>query len=263
MSLTTTNNSNNLIPSDHEMQVFQVMARNAASSQLYRGVGGEPQIIMIMLAARELGIPPMVALNGGVHCIQGKIELSARLMGSLIRRSKHSFTVNSLTDTECVIEGKRSDNGDTFTSSFTIQEANRAGLVRQGSNWIKYPKDMLYARALSRLARQLFPDVIGTAYVEGEIREARTEKPIEIDVVQESEISPEEEDIKIKNFLNDHPEEERIYVENFIKKKAEYYKKRPSMILKEYEGNKEKFTKEFLQWRKKHATIDEKEVQPM
>jgi hypothetical protein len=37
---------------------------------------------------------------------------------------------------------------------------------------MKYPEDMLYNRALSRLARRLFADVIGTSYIEGEIREA-------------------------------------------------------------------------------------------
>ena len=50
-----------------------------------------------------------------------------------------------------------------------MEEAKRAGLVKQSTPWVTFPRDMLYARALSRLARQLFPDIIGNCYVEGEI----------------------------------------------------------------------------------------------
>ena len=67
----------------------------------------------------------------------------------------------------CILHGKRADNGDTWTEYFSIDDAKKAGLYR--GQWLKYPKDMLFARALSRLARQLFPDVIKGCYVQGEI----------------------------------------------------------------------------------------------
>jgi hypothetical protein len=195
------------IPDQTEFQVLQVIAKNAAASGLYAGVGNEQKILMILLAARELGIGYMTALNGGLWNIQGKIELSARLMTAMIRRSGHSITATALTDQVCTLEGKRADNGDTFIATFTIQEAQRAGLVRTGGNWIKYPQDMLYARALSRLARRLFADVIGISYVEGEIRGTAYEvTPVDQTEDQIEElITLEEIDTYIDSFQEDKP----------------------------------------------------------
>jgi hypothetical protein len=156
------------IPNAQEMQILQTIARTASTSGLYSSIGNEQKILMILLAAQELGIKPMMALNGGLWNIQGKIEISARLMNSMIRRAGHSIIVKEINSQKCVLEGKRADSGDTFTAQFTIEEAQRAGLTSRDV-WRKYTEDMLYARAMSRLARRLFPDVIGTAYVEGEI----------------------------------------------------------------------------------------------
>lgn len=167
-----------LLPSQPEFQMFQTIAKNAQASGLYGGVGGEAKIFMIMLAARELGISPMLALNGGIWNIQGKIEISARLMNAMIRRAGHTMQITS-TSTECTIKAKRADSGEEHTEKFTWAMAEKAGLSK-GNVWQKYPEDMLYNRCMSRLARRLFSDVIGTAYVEGEIsKEVETEKLVE------------------------------------------------------------------------------------
>lgn len=164
-----------LVPMEHEMMTYHVMAENAVASRMYRGIGEKAGVLMIMLAAREMNVAPMMALNGGLNIINGKVEISARLMAALIRRAGHSIQEKKSTDEECVLVGKRMDNGDTIETSFLITEAQRAGLIKEGGGWKKWPKDMLYARALSRLARRLFPDIIGTSYVEGEIQEAKAE----------------------------------------------------------------------------------------
>lgn len=172
--LTITNNhnnsNNNLLPSQNEFNMFQTIAKNAQVSGLYGGVGGEAKIFMILLAARELGISPMIALNGGIWNIQGKIEISARLMNAMIRRAGHTMQIDSNAE-RCIIKGKRCDTGEEHTETFTWSMAEKAGLAG-GNVWKKYPEDMLYNRCMSRFARRFCPDVIGTAYVEGEIREA-------------------------------------------------------------------------------------------
>lgn len=160
-----------LLPAKTEFDMFQIIARNAQNSGLYGNTGGESKIFMVLLAARELGIAPMQALNGGLWNIQGKIEISARLMNSMIRRAGHTMEIKA-NDKECTIKGKRKDTGEEQAETFTIEMAQRAGLASRDV-WKKYPEDMLYNRCMSRLARRLFPDVIGTAYVEGEIREAK------------------------------------------------------------------------------------------
>lgn len=125
--------------------------------------------MMIMLAAREYGIGPAQALNGGLHIIEGKVELSARIMSALIRRAKHKLEIITSTDQVCTIKGTRNDTGEEHTVSFTIEQAQKAGLIKEKGGWKRTPEDMLYARTISRLARQLFSDVIGIGYIEGEI----------------------------------------------------------------------------------------------
>ncbi len=162
-------NSYNAPPSEHELMVYHAMAEQAVTSKMYKGVGEKAGIMMIMLSARELGIAPMQALNGGLNIINGKVEISARMMSALIRKAGHQIKVVECSETQCKLIGTRCDTGETLESSFSVLEAQKAGIVKAGGGWTKFPKDMCFARALSRLARQLFSDVIGLGYVEGEI----------------------------------------------------------------------------------------------
>lgn len=157
-------------PSEHEMMVYQTMAKAAVDSKMYGGKGDQAGVMMIMLSARELGIPPCQALNGGINIIQGKAEISARMMSALIRKAGHEIKIQESTDETCVLLGKRSDTKESQEASYSVEDAKMAGLVKPNGGWVKFPKDMCFARALSRLARQLFSDVIGIGYVEGEIR---------------------------------------------------------------------------------------------
>jgi hypothetical protein len=161
------------MPSAQELMVYQTWAKNAVDSQMYRGVGKESAVMMIMLAAREYGIGPAQALNGGLHIIEGKVELSARVMSALIRRAKHTLQIIESTDQICKIKGTRVDTGEMHTVTFTIEMAQKAGLIKEKGGWKRTPEDMLYARCVSRLARQLFSDVIGIGYIEGEISDSR------------------------------------------------------------------------------------------
>ena len=112
----------------------------------------------------------MQALGGGLYFVKGKVEMSARMMNAIIRSHKHSVTMDGQSnDSICVLHGKRSDTGDMMKASFSMNEAKAAGLVRAGGPWVTCPSDMLFARALSRLARRLFPDCVQNTFVEGEL----------------------------------------------------------------------------------------------
>ena len=164
-----------LIPSNEELNVYQIMAKTASQSKLFEKIGGEYGLLAIMLMARELGMPPLQAVMGGMNIIQGKVEISPRLMNTMIRKAGHKLEILECSETSCKIKGTRHDTKEEYTCGFTIDEAKKAGLVRSGGGWEKYASDMLFARCLSRLARRLFADVISSAYVEGEISGAETE----------------------------------------------------------------------------------------
>lgn len=208
-----------IIPSEHEMAVFKLMAQQAVASKMYRGIGDEAGVMMIMLTARELGIPAMQALNGAINIIQGKVELSARLMNALMRRAGISITEKEKSPTKYALEGKR-QNGDIMTASYSMEEAQKAGLIKNGGGWVKNPEDMLFARAISRLARRIAPDIIGGCYVEGEIQDA-----LNVHVEPITENYEPEEKVTIDVLLTKFDEADRGFVEDYLNLYSKHFNK--------------------------------------
>jgi len=252
------------IPSEHEMMVYHTMAEQAVSSKMYKGIGEKAGVMMIMLSARELGIPPMQALNGGINIINGKAEISARMMGALIRSAGHQFKKKESTDTSCTLIGKRSDTGEIEEASYTVIDAQKAGLVKQGGGWVKCPKDMCFARALSRLARQLFSDVIGIGYVEGEINQYAEIKSSEIeqiiseDIIQEKEIVTENEQEYLDKFLNLFDKEDKNLAMQYLKVVQEHFEWTIIQTIKEFLKDEKNLFDKFNNWKNKIKKAEEK-----
>lgn len=244
------------MPSEHEMMVFHTMAEHAVSSKMYKGIGEKAGVMMIMLSARELGIPPMQALNGGINIIQGKVEISARMMSALIRKAGHQLVVKECTSTHCVLVGKRCDTGEVQSSSFSVAEAQLAGLVKPGGGWIKWPKDMCFARALSRIARQLFSDVIGMGYVEGEISqnptvlEAESETIIAEDFVSENILIENEPDFMDK-YLNLFDHDDQFLAIDYLKVVQKHFDWDLIKTIKELLKDETRLFEKFNSWKNK------------
>lgn len=168
MTLTTTTQEDEFQKALNEIEQTNKMVAQLMKTPHYSRMG-EIGIFTIVQKAKSIGLNPLDALNGAIYFVNGKVELSANTMNYLIRAQGHSITKDETSNNEiCILHGKRKDNGDTWTSSFSISEAKKAGIYK--NVWEKYPEDLLFARALTRLARQLFPDVCKGAYIEGEIQ---------------------------------------------------------------------------------------------
>ncbi len=249
-----------LTPSEHEMMVYQTMSKSAVDSKMYKGIGDQAGVMMIMLSARELGIPPMQALNGGLNIIQGKVEISARMMNALIRKAGHQIHVQQSTDTECLIYGKRGDTGEEQTTSFSLAEAQKAGLIKPGGGWVKWPKDMCFARALSRLARQLFSDVIGIGYVEGEISQVVEKKPSEIISIpqtiskEETVDTQEDESEYINKYLNLFNKENQIYAMQYLRAAMAHFEWTSIQTIKEFLKDEVRTLEKFNSWHTKQIS---------
>ncbi len=130
--------------------------------------GNLPMILACVAYGREIGIGDMVALNE-VDIIEGKAAPSAELMVLLARQRGHSLTWSYNGAEACTVKGKRADNGDEGEITWTLQMADRAGLLKK-QNWTKYPEAMLWARSASQLCRMLFPDIFaGSTYTSEEL----------------------------------------------------------------------------------------------
>jgi hypothetical protein len=139
-------------------------------SGFFADIKDASQAVVKIMYGRELGLEPITALMS-IHIIKGKPELSANLLATLVKKApQYDYMVKTTTDQECVIEFTQ-DGVSLGVSQFSISDAKRAGLVGGGSGWTKWPKAMLFARAMSQGVRTYCPDVTAgvTAYVEGEI----------------------------------------------------------------------------------------------
>jgi hypothetical protein len=117
--------------------------------------GNPAAVAAAILAGREMGVPPMTALQH-IHVIKGKPGQSAQLMRAKVLEAGHQLRDVEVNDTRCIIEGRRRGEEQWTRVTYTADQAKRAQINLGG-----YPEDKLYARATTRLCRRKFADVIG------------------------------------------------------------------------------------------------------
>jgi len=183
-NVTQTQVAPSFLPMGDEAKMISYWAKQVSASPHYKSAGGEAAIISMWLTAKELNLPVMGALNGLLYFVQGKVCLSAAAMQLLIRKAGHSIQKVIGDDKICTLRGKRRDTGDTAEFTFTMQMAERAGLLKNAV-WKSYPERMIFNRCLSNLAKDLFADCIGAAYIEDEI------EPVTVEVVPDEPLDTE------------------------------------------------------------------------
>lgn len=157
------------LPSESEWTIIQRMSRMFAESGLYPHIKNVAQAIAIVQTGRELGVPPSVALRE-FSVIGGKPAASSAILAALAQRDHGDLAlrVTAITDEACTVEFRRRGWPAPTTTTFTMTDAKRAGLLdpqqtRNGvrepnANWAKFPRDMLRSRAISQACRTAFQD---------------------------------------------------------------------------------------------------------
>jgi hypothetical protein len=143
-----------------------------AKSGMFPEARDAAQCAAKLIVGQGLGLTPYDSMNG-LHIIQGKAVLAANTMAAAIKRSgKYDYRAET-DDEACTIAfhdlSQRDADGRPMiigVTTFTMNDARRAGLG--GQNWKKYPRAMLFARAISAGYREHCPDALGAApvYVE-------------------------------------------------------------------------------------------------
>jgi hypothetical protein len=165
-------------------QAWQLAQRIARTEFVPAALRGKPEsVLAAILFGRELGIGPMQSLQA-IHVIEGRPGASPELMRALVARAGHRIDLESAGDEAVTLRGERADTGATATVTWSLADAERAGLIqikdgrpwaRSSSGkrlpWEQYPRAMLTARATAELCRVLFPDVIsGLSYTVEELQ---------------------------------------------------------------------------------------------
>ncbi len=154
-------------------QVWQTMCNQAnvlvKSGFLPSSIKNAEQAIAIMMKGHEVGFPPMQAFSH-INIIQGKPCTSAEAQLALIYKNCPGAKINfiKLDNTGCEIEASR-PNGKPTIFKFEQEDAKLAGLLNK-DNWKKFPRAMYRSRAVSEMARSMFPDsIMGLSYTPEEI----------------------------------------------------------------------------------------------
>jgi hypothetical protein len=130
-------------------------------SGMFKDIKTQAEAVVKILAGRELGLAPIESMNN-IFIVNGKTTVMAGVIASLIKKSgKYDYKIDTLTDTDCILsffelqEGKFVEIGK---STFTFKDAAKAGLVNKDV-WKNYPRNMLFARALSNGSKWYCPNV--------------------------------------------------------------------------------------------------------
>jgi len=137
------------------------LAQAVAKCSLIPHLKNPDDAYIILLQGLELGLTPMQSVRA-IYVVDGKPCMSAELMQALCLQHRNTcqfFHLVSSTDKEATYESRRVGTSSAVRLSYTIEQANRAGLTGR-QNWKANPEDMLRRRAASKLARALYPDIL-------------------------------------------------------------------------------------------------------
>lgn len=149
------------------VQIAQYMGELAFKSGIYK-VSKPEAAAMIMLKGYELGFP-MTASAEFITLIEGTVGLTPR--GAMAIMQSHPEIIKSVDVTDIDKDGKyygckceivRIKNGQEhkYTKTFTMDDAQKADLIKPKSGWEKYPQQMCQWRALGFAADLACPDLL-------------------------------------------------------------------------------------------------------
>lgn len=141
-----------------------------------------------VIAGQEMGLTPFQSMRG-LDVIQGVVSFRYQLVAAKIKQSgKYDFKPLVSNDKEAQIQFYE-DGKPTWISKYTMEQAVRAGLA-QKDGWKKNPEDMLYARALTKGANKVCPELFFGGVVSPE------DLGVDADVVIEANAAGETVEVK-------------------------------------------------------------------
>jgi hypothetical protein len=142
--------------------------------------GATPGAVMAaMLKGRALGLDEITAISS-ITVVGGRVQMGGALILALIR--KHQACAEGPTywwegegnQRAAFVRARRADEREAVTHRFGMDDASRAGLLVKDS-YKHWPDEMLLWRAVARMGRLQFSDVLAGVYVPGELQEAAAE----------------------------------------------------------------------------------------
>jgi len=177
-----------VIQQHHDYRTLMALAKELVTTGfLPTAIKTPAQAVAIILTGQELGLPPMKSLRL-INVIQGKPCLAAELQLALFKQRGGRAQWVASDESHATITLTH-PNGDTHTETFTLADADRAGLLKKGGNWTTYPKIMLRWRAASNGLKAIAPDILSGVYDPdemGAVVDMQTGEVVEIPATQQA-----------------------------------------------------------------------------
>lgn len=148
-------------PIERREATVMEIAAVIAGSRDFPDVRTPEKAAVRILAGRELGVGPVQSVIG-IRIQAGRVSIDAGLIASLITNSgRYYYKILNHTNDECTL--LFAENGvEVGRSTFTIADAEKAKLMSKDT-WKNFPRNMLFARALSNGARWYCAGIFGGA----------------------------------------------------------------------------------------------------
>lgn len=137
-------------------------ARVLAASGFFPDIKSISQAAAKILAGAELGFGPMASLRG-VYIANGVAWYSANLLAAAIKRSRrYDYRVVTLAPDECELAFSELGQ-EVGRSRFTLEDARQADISsgKNAKTWDRYPRNMLFARAVTNGAKWYCAGIFG------------------------------------------------------------------------------------------------------
>ena len=150
----------------NDSQGIEMMGNAICRSGMFGCESKEAGIVFALQCVVENKPPLEMAKN--YHLVKGKLTKRADAMLADFRRAGGKVTWDDLKN-ENVQSAIFDFEGIKTNGSFSMDDAQRAGLIRKGSAWDKTPAAMLRARCISETLRAIAPEIVQGVYVPEEI----------------------------------------------------------------------------------------------
>lgn len=157
-----------------------LLPRALKDKQTGRGIVAN--IHLVLMKGHDFSLKPMQSI-GSINVIDGKAEVGALMMLSLVRRSGlcKSWRLVESTERRAIFSTTRAGEDEPTVFEYTIEEADQMGLLDKGKSdwakennqWKRQPRTMLRRRAQSMLLREVYSDVVLGLYDYEELTEMR------------------------------------------------------------------------------------------
>jgi len=172
-------------------------AKIFAESGMFTDSKQMAQAFVKIQAGQEMGIGAFASMTG-INIIMGKPTISAGLIASAVKGSgKYDYKVKEMNEKICSVDFYQ---GKEFigNSTFTIEDAKK----QSTKNLDKFPKNMLFARAISNGQKWFCPDIFQiSVYVPEEMAE-QTEEINHVEIIEAPKEIPTLSDAQLEKTLN-------------------------------------------------------------